>query len=410
MLRIIIPVLLVLALDVYGHNVLKSLLESASPFWRQLIRTLWWTLSGLTIVALVLLATGSSRSWPRAVQTFVFASIFIVYFGKFVASSIFLLDDLRRLLQGLVGLVAAKSTAAFWPDRSRFLTQFGLLLGALPVATLSYGIIRNPYRYQVFSSEIPIRGLSPKLEGLRLVQISDIHSGSFYRSKPLREGVAMINDLGADLVCFTGDLVNSQATEIEPYIDIFSQISSRFGTFSTIGNHDYGDYVAGWGPAEKEANWQRLYANHRALGWNLMLNEHRILDIDGEPLALIGVENWSNIARFPKTGDLAKASLGTEGVATKILLSHDPTHWDAQVSPHRPDIQLQLSGHTHGFQFGVEIPGFRWSPSQYVYEQWAGLYSRHDQHLYVNRGFGFLGYPGRVGILPEISLLTLVSA
>ncbi len=408
--RFLIPIALILALDLYGHYALKPLLDTVAAPWKTVWRFVYWSLTLLAMFALVSAATGYSKTWPKPVQTFLFAGIFVLYFGKFVSSGFFLLDDLRRLVQGLYRTFAAQTSAVFWPDRSKFLTQLGMLAGALPVATLGYGMIRNPYRYQVHEVDVPIRGLSPKLQGLRLIQLSDIHSGSFYRSSPLREGVAMINDLGADLVCFTGDLVNSQADEIEPYIDIFSAINSRLGTYSTIGNHDYGDYVAGWGAAEKEANWQRLYANHRKLGWNLLLNEHKILDIDGEPLALIGVENWSALERFPKTGDLDAASRGTSGVATKILLSHDPTHWDAQVSPHRPDIQLQLAGHTHGFQFGVEIPGLRWSPSQYVYQQWAGLYTRGDQHLYVNRGFGFLGYPGRVGILPEISVLKLMSA
>ena len=408
MSRLLVTAALLVALDIYGYFALRPVFERAASPWSW--RAIWWGISFVALGTVALAALGATRSLPKAFQTFLFAGLFIVYFGKFVMTGFFLVDDLRRVRQGLYVKFAGQATATFWPERSRFLTQFGLLAGALPVAALTYGMVRNPYRYQVHSVDVPIRGLPPKLEGLRIVQLSDIHSGSFYRKSPLRDGVAMVNDLGADLICFTGDLVNAEATEIEPYIDIFSKLDSRLGTFSTIGNHDYGNYVAGWGPAEKEANWQRLYANHRALGWDLLLNDNRILDIDGEPLALIGVENWSSLANFPRTGDLELAARGTEGIPTKILLSHDPTHWDAQVAPQRPDIQLQLAGHTHGFQFGVEIPGMRWSPSQYVYAQWAGLYTRGEQHLYVNRGFGFLGYPGRVGILPEITLLRLVTA
>ncbi len=410
MLRLLIPLLFAAALDVYGYVVLRAVFADRSAAWRTGFAYVWWAVPVLMVLLLVMNGTGLSAKLPKAVTTMLGAGLFILYFAKFCAAVFFLIDDLRRLLYGVFRRVGQSGSVAFWPDRSKFLTQLGILAGALPVATLSYGIIRNGYRYQLHEVDVPIAGLPPKHEGLRIVQISDIHSGSFYRRGPIRDGIKLINDQGADLVCFTGDLVNAEASEIEPYIDLFSRIESRLGTFSTIGNHDYGNYVAAWGPAEKEANWQRLYRNHRELGWDLMLNENRVLDIDGEPLALIGVENWSNVARFPQTGDLDEASIGTEGVLTKVLLSHDPTHWDAKVAPHRPDVQLQLAGHTHGFQFGVEVPGLRWSPSQYVYEQWAGLYSRGNQHLYVNRGFGFLGYPGRVGILPEVTVLRLVSA
>jgi len=354
-------------------------------------------------------ALGWEARWPRAFSVPFRALLFIAYLAKFFAAGIFLIDDFRRIVTGAYGkLFTGKDV--FWPDRSRFLTQLAVAAGALPAAVLTYGIIRNPYRYEVRSVDVPIVGLPPQHDGLRIAQISDIHSGSFFRTDPIADGIRALNDLGPDITCFTGDLVNSRAEEIEPYINIFSKIESRYGTYSIIGNHDYGDYVAGWGPAEKKANWERLYANHDALGWDLLLNENRVVNIEGSPLAIVGVENWSTIGRFPKTGDLAKAVVGTEAAATKVLLSHDPTHWDAQVVEKRPDLQLQLSGHTHGFQFGIEIPGFRWSPSQYIYEQWAGLYTKGNQHLYVNRGYGFLGYPGRVGILPEVTLLRLVRA
>ena len=408
MSRIIVPLLLALALDIYGYVVLRGLFAERSAGFSRAFAIAWWSVPVLLVGFLLVAGTGPGARLPKAVNTLVGAGFFILYFAKFCASVFFLVDDLRRVVFGAYRRIARAGTVAFWPDRSKFLTQLGLLAGALPAATLSYGILRNPYRYRLHEVDVPIEGLSPKHEGLRIVQISDIHSGSFFRKEPIREGIALINDQGADLVAFTGDLVNSRATEIEPYIDLFSRIRSRYGTYSIIGNHDYGDYVAGWGPEEKATNWARLEANHAALGWDLLRNEHRLLDIDGEPLAIIGTENWSTIGRFPKTGDLSRAYAGAEAAATKILLSHDPTHWDAQVRPDYPDIALQLAGHTHGFQFGVEAEWLRWSPSQYVYEQWAGLYTEGRQHLYVNRGFGFLGYPGRVGILPEVTLLRLV--
>ena len=408
MSRLLVPLIFALALDVYGFVVLRALFSDRSAAFVRNFTLAWWLAPVSLAGFFVLRATGAADALPKAFVTLAGAGLFILYFAKFCASVFFLVDDLRRLVTAFFRKVSHAGTTAFWPDRSKFLTQLGLLAGALPAVTLSYGILRNPYRYRLHEVDVPIAGLSPKHEGLRIVQISDIHSGSFFRTEPIRDGIRMINDQGADFVAFTGDLVNAQATEIEPYAELFAGIESRLGTYSIVGNHDYGDYVAGWGPEEKAANWARLEANHAAMGWDLLRNEHRLLDIDGEPLALIGTENWSTIGRFPKSGDLAKATAGTEGVATKVLLSHDPTHWDAQVRPDYPDIALQLAGHTHGFQFGVEVPGMRWSPSQYVYEQWAGLYTEGTQHLYVNRGFGFLGYPGRVGILPEVTLLRLV--
>ena len=409
MARFIVPLLFALALDVYGYFAIRALLGERNGVGRTVFTVVWFALPVLFVGYLVAVAAEVEPSLPRALSIPLRAIIFIGYLAKFFAAAFFLIDDLRRVVTAGIRAIGG-GAAEYWPDRSRFLTQLGLLAGGLPAAVLTYGIIRNPYRYRVHEVDVPIVGLSPKHEGLRIAQISDIHSGSFFRTDPIRDGIEALNALEPDIACFTGDLVNSRAEEIEPYIDIFSQVSARHGVYSIIGNHDYGDYVQGWDETDKEANWQRLYANHRAMGWDLLLNENRVLDINGAPLAVIGVENWSTIGRFPRTGDLSKALEGAEGVPTKVLLSHDPTHWDGQVTKDFTDVQLQLSGHTHGFQFGVEIPGFRWSPSQYVYEQWAGLYTRGRQHLYVNRGYGFLGYPGRVGILPEVTLLRLVAA
>lgn len=409
MTRFIVPVLFILALDLYGFFALRPLLDGRSERTRQVFTLIWWSLPIIAFAYMAAIAFNIEPTWPRIVSVPARAVLFILYLAKFIAAGFFLIDDLRRLLTAAFRFLTPNTTA-FWPDRSKFMTQLAILAGGLPAAVMSYGIIRNPYRYELFEVEVPIKGLSPKHEGLRIAQISDIHSGSFFRSEPIKEGIKLLNAQRPDLVCFTGDLVNSQANEIEPFIDIFGEIDSKYGTYSIIGNHDYGDYVRGWGPKEKADNWDLLERNHKRLGWDLMRNENRILNINGAPLALIGVENWSTIGRFPKTGDLVKASAGTEGVLTKVLLSHDPTHWDAQVVDQRKDIQLMLAGHTHGFQFGVEIPGYRWSPSQYLYDQWAGLYSKGEQHLYVNRGFGFLGYPGRVGILPEVTILRLTAA
>jgi predicted MPP superfamily phosphohydrolase len=270
---------------------------------------------------------------------------------------------------------------------------------------------RNPYRYQVLKTKVPVKNLHPDLEGIKIVQISDIHSGSFLMKEPVERSINLINDLKPDIVFFTGDMVNSKADEMEPFIEMFSKIEAPLGVFSVLGNHDYGDYHQWPTPADKVKNFETLLATHKALGWDLLMNEHRQVPVKDSVINVIGVENFSANARFPKYGDLAKASDGINGNGVNILLSHDPSHWDYQVLKDFKHINLTLSGHTHGFQFGVEIPGFvKWSPIQYMYPRWAGLYQKDEQYLYVNRGLGFLGYPGRVGILPEITMLTLTAA
>ncbi|MCB0641956.1 MAG: metallophosphoesterase, partial [Phaeodactylibacter sp.] len=264
---------------------------------------------------------------------------------------------------------------------------------------------------KVHRTNVAIRNLPAELSGLRIVQISDIHSGSFTFKEPVRHAIELINKEQADLVFFTGDLVNNTADETEPYLDVFDKIQSRFGVFSVLGNHDYGDSVRWGSAAEKAANLNRLKDIHKGLGWDLLVNEHRLIPIRGAQVAVIGVENYSAKARFPKCGDLSKAYAGCAGLPLQLLLSHDPSHWEEQVLKDYPEIQLTFSGHTHGMQFGVEIPGWiKWSPIQYMYKQWAGLYRQGEQFLYVNRGLGFLGYPGRVGILPEITVLELTPA
>lgn len=397
-----------LGLDLYGYLGVRSLIADGSARARRGFALVWWLIPALTLGYFIAVSRDEAGALRSGWWILISAAVFIAYLSKLVLAVFLLVEDLRRLVTAGLRRLGGHASGGYWPDRSRFLTQVAVLAGGLPAVVLSYGIVRNAYRYQVREVDVPIAGLPPKLDGLRIAQISDIHSGSFYRREPILDGVRALNDLRPDIACFTGDLVNARATEIEPYIDIFSRVEARYGTFSIIGNHDYGDYVRGWTDADRAANWERLYRNHERLGWELLLNANRVVEVDGEPLAIIGVENWSTIGRFPRTGDLAKAGLGTEGVATKILLSHDPTHWDAEVRDSPLEIDLQLSGHTHGFQFGVEVPGMRWSPSQYIYEQWAGLYTQGRRHLYVNRGFGFLGYPGRVGILPEVTLLRLV--
>jgi predicted MPP superfamily phosphohydrolase len=256
-------------------------------------------------------------------------------------------------------------------------------------------------RRDVYSPHLP-----KAFDGIRLVQISDIHTGSFFNKTAVRGGVDLINQERGDMVLFTGDFVNNQSDEAKPYLDLFAKVKAPLGVHAVMGNHDYGDYHRWDSMIEKQQNIKDLHQMHKYMGWNIMLNENKIITADGESIALLGLENWG-AGRFSKYGDMSKTYEGTQEIPYKILMSHDPSHWDAQVLSEYPDIDLMLAGHTHGMQFGVEIGDFRWSPSQYVYKQWADLYQQGTQSLYVNRGFGFLGYPGRIGILPEITVLTL---
>ena len=271
-----------------------------------------------------------------------------------------------------------------------------------------YGVLRTAFNFKVKKKNVPLRNLPDTLKGLKIVQISDIHTGSFISDEPLKEVVKMVNELNADLVFFTGDLVNEIAEEALPFVDVLKGIKAKYGVYSILGNHDYGDYYYAADDVEGKKHNRRLITEiHQKLGWRLLLNEHEVININNHQLAVVGVENWGAAHRFPKYGDLDKALHNLDAEIPTILLSHDPSHWDIMVKKSYPQIDLTLSGHTHGMQFGIEIPGFKWSPAKYLYKQWAGLYSHEHQHIYVNRGIGFIGYPGRVGISPEITLLEL---
>lgn len=348
-------------------------------------------------------ASGWVSTWPKVWDTLMRALVFITLFAKLIVGGIMLLDDIRRLLVALSGLVGIPVT--FQPGRSTFLANTGVILGGLPFIALLYGVVRNGYRYRLHRHVVKKSGLPAGLHGLKIVQISDIHAGSFYRLAPLHEAVSLINEEKPDLVFFTGDLVNNTAPEIIPYKSIFANIQAKYGVYSVLGNHDYGDYVVWNNQQEKKQNLLDLFRHHAEMGWQLLINEHRLLHINGHEVAVIGVENFSAHPRFPKYGNLAQAAAGLpDNTMLKILLTHDPSHWHHEVTKKYADIDLTLSGHTHGFQFGVEIPGWlRWSPAQYIYKEWAGLYQHGTQYLNVNRGLGFLGYPGRLGILPEIT-------
>ena len=403
---------LIVLLDIYFFQAIKTISHSAQPRTRSVIYAVYWIVSVTVIILIITLPYFHFHRNAKFIRATVFAIIVALFLAKIITAVFLLIDDVRRGIQWIVTKIFSSSSkesvsAGAGISRSVFLTWTGMLIGGGLFGSLIYGF-RNKYRYQVKRLSLSFPGLPASFKGLKIVHISDIHSGSFNDKQAVIHGVEMIMKEKADLVLFTGDLVNDKATEMEDYMDVFNNIKAPMGVYSTLGNHDYGDYVQWESSDAKHANLEQLKKVHADLGWRLLMNEHIVFERGTDKIALLGVENWSMKARFPKHGDLAKAHSGTENYPFKILMSHDPSHWKGQVIPSYSDIDLVLSGHTHGMQFGVEIKGFKWSPVKYFYPEWAGLYEEGRQRLYVNRGYGFLGYPGRVGILPEITVLELL--
>ncbi len=400
-------------LDVYFFQALKIVVGSSSPRTRTIVFAVYWALSIAAIVVLIILPYIHFEKQARLGRSTIFALIMGFFFAKLVASLFFLIDDVRRLMVWIYEKfttskkVTEPVKVGEGISRSAFLSWAGMLAGGGLYSTLIYGF-GNKYKYEIKHVSISDSMIPNNFKGLKIVHISDIHSGSFTNRTAVAKGVEMIMKAQPDLILFTGDLVNNVATEMDEYKELFATLKAPMGVYSTLGNHDYGDYVHWPTLEEKNANLENLKQVHADMGWRLLMNEHVVLEKGGQQICIIGIENWSDKARFPKYGDLKKAYAGTENYPFKILMSHDPSHWKAQICNDYRDINLTLSGHTHGMQFGVELPGIKWSPVQYMYKEWAGLYEMENQKLYVNRGFGFLGYPGRVGILPEITVINLI--
>lgn len=408
-----IIMVIMLLLDLYVFQVVRSLASGASEKTRIVIYTIYWMVSVAAIAFLLLLPYLATETWPKNVRNYVFATIAGLFIAKLLATIFFLLDDIRRGITWVLSkmfpenIEQTNNNGAWNIGRSAFLSWMGVGIGGAFLSSFLYGF-SNKYNYKIHRITLSYDNLPKGFKGLKIVQISDIHSGSFANKEAVSRGVNMILSEKPDLILFTGDLVNDLATEMRTYVDVFSRLTAPLGIFSTLGNHDYGDYVEWPSLGEKRENLERLKKVHAQMGWRLLMNEHVALNRNGDEIALLGIENWSALKRFPKYGRMDLAYAGTEHYPFKILMSHDPTHWDAEVRPNYSDIDLTLAGHTHGMQYGFETPFFRWSPVQWVYRQWAGLYEEGKQKIYVNRGFGFLGYPGRVGILPEIAVIELV--
>lgn len=391
--------------EYYGWQAVRTAFSGSN------IATLKWIYWGITAV---LLATFMAyrpflyKYMPKQLGTYFMAVFAIILFSKILVLFFLLPEDLVRLVRNIAQKFSSSPVTA-GITRSQFLSRLALAAAAVPAGSLIYGIVANAYNYQYRKISIKFPNLPDAFNGFRIIQLSDIHSGSFTQTEPLKKAVEKINAMNADIILFTGDLVNNVATEMEPFMDVFNKLQAKHGVLSITGNHDYGDYVHWDSEEEKQANFEKFKGTHKALGWDLLLNTHRVLERDGQKIAILGIENWGK-GHFAKYGKLGEAYAGTEEIPFKVLMSHDPSHWDAQVRPNYPMIDLMLSGHTHGFQFGIENKWLKWSPSQWMYKQWAGLYNEGQQYIYVNRGFGFLGYPGRVGILPEVTEITLVKA
>jgi len=408
-----IVILIMILLDIYVFMAIRSVSHSTNSKIRVFIFSAYWIIAIAAILGLLIFIFTGPEFLPKKVRTYLFATVLAFVFAQLIASVFFLIDDIRRLIQWAAGKVFFRNTeiATMSGDgisRSVFLNWLGLAAGTTLFGSLIYGF-SNKYNYKLKRIKLAYDNLPPGFKGLKIVHFSDVHSGSFMNKKAVIHGVEKIIAENGDLVIFSGDLVNDRATEMKDYMDVFNKVKAPMGVYSTFGNHDYGDYSK-W-PYEgvtKEQNLKNLEKVHAELGWRLLMDEHVELEKNGDKIALIGIQNWSAKARFPKYGNMKKAYAGCEQYPFKILISHDPSHWDAQVRPEYGDVDLTLSGHTHGMQFGVEIPGFKWSPVQYIYKEWDGLYEEGKQKLYVNPGFGFIGYPGRVGILAEITVIELV--
>ena len=382
------------------------MLEGASVWMRRAVVIAYWLISILAVAGVLMYNLIDPRVFKN-LRLYVTTFFFILFMGKALASIFLLIDDARRGITWFVNLFPADDNK-FSTSRSDFMAKSAIIAGTIPIATMSFGIISGAHDYRVRRRTIEFPNLPKAFDGMRVAQISDIHTGSFFNKTAVEGGIDMLNAEKPDLFFFTGDLVNNRSEEAKDYLDVFKAVKAPLGKYSVMGNHDYGDYSSWASETAKRQDIRNLHDMHAYMDWDLLLNENRILKVDGEELALLGCENWG-AGRFSKYGSMEQTVKGMEEHPFKILLSHDPSHWDAQIRPNYSDIDLTLAGHTHGFQFGVEIGDFKWSPAQYRYKQWSDLHKEGDQYLYVNRGYGFLGYPGRIGILPEITILELKS-
>ena len=408
----IIGVAIIILIDLYTYQAIRIISAKFPVVLKKLVRGAYWSVTLLSVfivawINLVGIADEKINQW-------IVIWLAILYFSKFILALVLFVDDARRGMHLTRRYWKKRKTNSVEENlprisRSEFFSRASIVAGSIPLASLSFGIISGAHNFRVRRTTVYLPHLPIAFDGLTVGQLSDIHAGSLFNRKAIMGGLELLMNEKPDVIFFTGDLVNAETREVNDYITIFDKLQAPLGVFSVTGNHDYGNYRQ-WPNAEaKTKNLEDMFAAHKALGYDLLMNENRILEIGGEKIAILGVENWGvgPPLRFPKYGKLADAYAGTEEAAVKILLSHDPSHWDAQIRPEYGDIDLTFSGHTHGYQMGVNIGSYTWSPAQYRFKQWAGLYQEGSQYLYVNRGFGCVGYPGRIGMPPELTIIEL---
>jgi predicted MPP superfamily phosphohydrolase len=402
-MRWIISILFFLIFQWYSYQAIKTF---TSNRWLLFAYFLFVIMVVGNLLFYTVVLERSTSNEPRLMYAIgFFISLFVF---QILVTILLLGEDIFRIPQGIYAYFSKMpDQVQFLPQRRKLISQIAIGLAAIPFASLSYGMFRGKYNFKVLSYKLEYDDLPEAFEGFKIAQISDIHSGSFDSPKKVQYGVDLVNAQDADVVFFTGDLVNNRAEEILPWIQTFKKINAKHGVYSILGNHDYGDYSPWESPEAKKKNMEDLKKAQKKMSWDLLLNESRFIEKQGQRIAILGVENWGS-GGFKKAGDLNKALSNVAAEDFKILMSHDPSHWEAEVIPHPFNIHLTLSGHTHGMQFGIEIPGWvKWSPIKWRYKQWAGIYEKLNQRLNVNRGFGYLAYPGRVGIWPEVTVITL---
>lgn len=402
MLRWIIFISIYLIIDMYAYQAFRTLGRN------QWIQWVYFTMSLVLLVLFVYQLTGGTHGRPMTPARMYTFGFFLTIFIPKVLIILFLFgEDIGRFGVGVFSKISGGDNGFYIPSRRKFFSTIALGVAAIPFTSLLYGMYKGKYNYQVLKYVLEFDDLPEAFDGYTITQISDIHSGSFDNTEKVIYGIDLINQQESDVIVFTGDLVNNRSDEMLPWKSHFAELKAKDGVFSVLGNHDYGDYFEWETERAKEQNLEDLKLLQKEMGWRLLLNENATLEKEGQSIKLIGVENWG-AGRFKKAGDLEKAYEGVSQNDFKILMSHDPSHWQEHVKHDQRHFHLTLSGHTHGMQFGIEIPGwFKWSPVKYRYENWAGIYEEFGRFINVNRGFGFLGYPGRVGIWPEVSVIQL---
>ena len=401
--RWIILFTLIAIIELYAFQAVKTVVKAR---W---VLLFYCVISFATIVFIFYQFSKFDRSVGQTPMTMLtLGLLLLILIPKLIITVFMALEDVLRLIIGSRNYFANyDKEASFLPERRQFVSQVALGIAALPFLSLIYGMTIGKYNFKVIKQTLFFADLPDAFDGFQITQISDIHSGSFDNPDKINYAIDLINEQNSDLLLFTGDIVNTHAKEMHPWIATFNRIKEHeFGKYSVLGNHDYGEYIDWSSEKEKEDNFLAIKDLHRQINFKLLLNENTKIKKENDEIAIVGVENWG--LKFKKAGDLNKAAENLNKEVFKILMSHDPSHWDAEIKNHEKHFHLTLSGHTHGLQFGIEIPGFfKWSPVEYVYKQWAGLYENFGRFIYVNRGFGFHAYPGRVGIMPEITVLVL---